>query len=60
LIGTINLTGLGFRSAKQFPSIRASLPALVGGEPRARPGEISLAHPGVLFLDELSEFNGIM
>ena len=39
------------------PHHSASLPALVGGGSKALPGEISLAHNGILFLDELGEYS---
>ena len=54
--GEIEDGALTNRRPFRAPHHSASMPALVGGGVRARPGEASLAHHGVLFLDELPEF----
>lgn len=56
IAGQLSGGRLSDRRPFRTPHHSATMAALVGGGPRARPGEVSLAHNGVLFLDELPEF----
>ena len=51
------ITGLHRRPPFRAPHHTISYAAMVGGGPRMSPGEVSLADQGVLFLDELPEFD---
>lgn len=55
--GMLERGELSKRRPFRAPHHSASMAALVGGGAKARPGEVSLAHHGVLFLDELPEFS---
>lgn len=56
LSGQLDESGIIQDRPFRDPHHSASLPALIGGGLKGKPGEISLAHQGVLFLDELPEF----
>ncbi|WP_299816504.1 YifB family Mg chelatase-like AAA ATPase [uncultured Jannaschia sp.] len=56
LAGTLDEGGILHRRPFQEPHHTASVAAIAGGGKRAGPGQISLAHHGVLFMDEFPEF----
>lgn len=57
IAGIGSVGGLMRERPFRSPHHSASLPSIIGGGPRAAPGEISLAHNGVLYLDEVVHFS---
>ena len=57
IAGALPASGLIQQRPFRDPHHSASMASLVGGGQKAWPGEVSLAHAGVLFLDELAEFS---
>jgi magnesium chelatase family protein len=56
LAGLLDEGGISRTRPFREPHHTASMPAIIGGGRGAKPGEVSLAHNGVLFMDEFPEF----
>lgn len=57
IAGIVPFNGIVTERPFREPHSSSSVPAMVGGGKNAKPGEVTLAHQGVLFMDELPEFS---